>query len=100
MQKMKTLQMLQILLKPEVLLIKKHLNKILNGNIYQEVLPPFDPDWIRFFEMDLNLYYTVDPRVLILKGTVKIKQYVATKSNCIGNVPLKQKPTCPILLFI
>jgi hypothetical protein len=38
----------------------------------------------------------------ILKGTTKIKQDVDVdlKSNCIGNVPLKNKPTSRILLFI
>ncbi len=72
----------------------------MKAETYQEVLPPLDPDWIRFFEMNLNFYRTVDARVFILKGTVKIKQYVDLKSNCIEDVPLKDKPTSPILLFI
>jgi len=59
----------------------------LKAEIYQEVLLPLDPDWIKFFEMDLNLYHTINPRIFILKGTVKIKQDVASKSNLIGNVP-------------
>jgi hypothetical protein len=79
---------------------KKYLNEIYNANIYQEVLPPLDPNWIRFFEMDLNLYQTVDPRIFILKGTVKIKQDVSPKSNWLGNVPLKDKPMSPIVLFV
>jgi hypothetical protein len=45
------------------------------------------------------LFYTVDPRVFILKGTVKIKQNVVSKSTWIGNVSLKDKPTSPIFLF-
>jgi hypothetical protein len=72
----------------------------LKAEIYQEVLQPNDPDWIRFFEMDLNLYHTVDSRVFLLKGTVKIKQDVSSKSNLIGNVPLKDKPTFPILFYM
>jgi hypothetical protein len=71
----------------------------LNTDIYQEVLPPNDLDWIRFFEMDLNLFHTADPRIFILKGTVKIKKNIVSKSNWIGNVPLKDKPSCPILLY-
>ena len=63
----------------------------MNANIYQEVLAPLDTDWIRFFEMDLNLYHTVDPRVFILKGTVKIKQDVDTKSTLIGNFERKNQ---------
>jgi hypothetical protein len=50
--------------------------------------------------MVLNLFNTVDPRVFILKGTVNIKQDVAQKSNWIGNIPLKDKPTCPIVLLV
>ncbi len=59
----------------------------MKAEIYQEVLQPNDPDWIRFFEMDLNFYHIVDPRIFKMKGTVKIKHYVASKSNLIGNVP-------------
>jgi hypothetical protein len=50
--------------------------------------------------MDLGLFYTIDPRVFIVKGTVKIKQDVSIKSTWIANVPLKEKPTSPILLFV
>ncbi len=50
--------------------------------------------------MNLGVFYTVDPRVFILKETLKIKQDVASKSNLIGNLPLKDKPTPPILLFV
>ncbi len=47
--------------------------------------------------MDLKLYHTVDPRVFLLKGTVKIKQDVVTKPTLIGNVSFKDKSTSPIL---
>jgi hypothetical protein len=50
--------------------------------------------------MDLNLFNTVDHRIFILKGTVNIKQDVGPKTNWIGNVPLIDKPTCPIVLFV
>ena len=53
---------------------KKYLLECINANIYQEVLPPPNPNWIRFFEMNLGLFYTIDPKVFILKGNVKIKQ--------------------------
>jgi hypothetical protein len=69
---------------------KKHFNEILNANIYQNVLPPPDPNWIKFFEMQLGLFHTIDSRVFILKGTVKIKQDVSSKSNWLGNVSLKE----------
>jgi hypothetical protein len=49
--------------------------------------------------MDLNLFHTVDPKVFILKGTVKIKQDVGPKSNWIGNVPFTDKPFAPLFLF-
>jgi hypothetical protein len=49
--------------------------------------------------MKLNLFITVDPRIFILKGTVNIKQDVGPKSNWVGNVPLKDKPTSSIILF-
>jgi hypothetical protein len=79
---------------------KKHLDDILNAVIYQEVIPLNDPYWIRFFEMDLNLFQTVDSRVFLIKRTVKIKKNVSSKSTWIGNVSIKDKPTCPILLFV
>jgi hypothetical protein len=79
---------------------KKHLNQIINPQIYEPVLPPNSADWILFYSMDLNLFNTVDPRVFILKGTVNIKQDISLKTNWIGNVPLKDKPTCPIVLFL
>jgi hypothetical protein len=79
---------------------KKYLNQIINPHIYESVLPPNSVDWIRFYAMDLNLFNTVDPRVFILKGIVNIKQDVGPKSNWIGNVPLKEKPTSPIVLFL
>jgi hypothetical protein len=72
----------------------------LKAEIYQEVLQSNNPDWIRFFEVDLNLYHAVDSRVFLLKGTVKIKQDVSSKSNLIGIVPLKDKPTFPILFYM
>ncbi len=50
--------------------------------------------------MQLDLFHTIDSRVFILKGTVKIKQDVSSKSNWIGNVPLIEKPTSPIVLFV
>ena len=50
--------------------------------------------------MQLNLFYSTDSRVLILKGAVKIKQDVGSKSNWIGNVPLIEKPTPPIALSV
>jgi hypothetical protein len=51
---------------------KKHLNQIINPQISEPVLPPNSVDWVRFFEMQLDLFNTVDSRVFILKGTVKI----------------------------
>jgi hypothetical protein len=63
-------------------------------------LPPNSVDWVRFYEMDLNLYKTVDSRVFILKGTVKIKQDVGSKSNWLGNVPFKENPMSPIVLLV
>jgi hypothetical protein len=50
--------------------------------------------------MQLNLFHTIDSRVFILKGTVKIIQDVSSKSNWLGNVPLIEKPTSPIVLFV
>jgi hypothetical protein len=79
---------------------KKHLNQIINPQVSEPVLLPNSVDWIRFFSMDLNLFNTVNPRIFILKGTVKIKRDVSLKTNWIGNVPLKDKPTCPIVLFL
>ena len=79
---------------------KKYLNQIINSQISEEVLPPNTVDWIRFFEMELNLFHTIDPRVFILNGTVKIKQDVGSKLNLIGNVTLIEKPTSPIILLI
>src|SRR5882724_6948518 len=43
-------------------------------------------------------------KMLLIKNTclklfVKIKQDVSTKSTWIGNIPLKDKSTCPILLY-
>src|SRR5882724_11456213 len=78
---------------------KKYLLEVINANTWETVLPPHSAEWILYFEMDLGLFYTVDPRVLIVKGTVKIKQDVITKSTWIGNIPLKDKPTFPILLY-
>jgi hypothetical protein len=69
---------------------KKYLLEVINANTWETVLPPNSADWILYFEMELGLFYTVDPRVLILKGTIKIKQDVSTKSTYIGNVPLKK----------
>jgi hypothetical protein len=46
------------------------------------------------------LYRTTNPRIFILKGIVKIKQDVVSKSNFIENVLLKDKPTFLILLFL
>jgi hypothetical protein len=40
--------------------------------------------------MQLGLFHTIDSRVFILKGTVKIKQDVSSKSNWLGNVSLKE----------
>jgi len=79
---------------------KRHLNQIINSQASEQVLPPNSVDWIRFYEMDLNLFNTVDSRVFILKGTVKIKQDVSPKSNWVGNMPLKDNPTSPIVLFV
>jgi len=79
---------------------KKYFNQIINPQIYEQVLPPNSVDWIRFYTMDLNLFNTVDHRIFILKGTVNIKQDVGPKTNWIGNVPLIDKPTCPIVLFV
>jgi hypothetical protein len=79
---------------------KKHLYQIINPQISEPILPTNSADWIRFYTMDLNLFNTVDPRVFILKGTVNINQDVGPKSNWIGNVPLKDKPTCPIGLLV
>jgi hypothetical protein len=75
---------------------KKYLNQIINPQISEQVLPSNSVDWILYFSMDLNLFYTVDPKVFILKGTANIKQDVGLKSNWIGNIPLKDKPICPI----
>jgi hypothetical protein len=72
---------------------KKHRNQIINLQIFEPVLPPNSVDWVRFFEMQLDLFNTFNPRIFILKGTVKIKQDVVTKSNWLGNVPLIEKPT-------
>ena len=79
---------------------KKYLNQIINPQIFEPVLPPNSVDWFRFFSMELNLFNTVDHRIFILKGTVKIKQDVGFKTSWVGNVPLKDKPTCPIVLFL
>jgi N-acetyl-anhydromuramyl-L-alanine amidase AmpD len=46
------------------------------------------------------LFNTVNPRIFILKGAVNIKQDVSLKTNWIGNVPLKDKPTSPIVIFL
>ncbi len=48
----------------------------------------------------MNLFNTVDFTVLILKGNVQIKQDVGPKANWVGNVPLKDKLTSPIVLFV
>jgi len=66
---------------------RKYLNQIIKSQVSEPVLPPNSVDWIRFFVMQLDLFHTIDSRVFILKGTVKIKQDVASKSNLIGNVP-------------
>jgi hypothetical protein len=79
---------------------KKYLNQIINPQIYEPILPPNSVDWIRFYTMELNLFNTVDSRVFILKGNVKIKQDVGLKSSWIGNVPLKDEPTSPIFLLV
>jgi hypothetical protein len=79
---------------------KKHLNQIINPQISEPVLPPNSVDWIRFFEMQLDLLHTIDSRVFILKGNVKIKQDVSSKSNWLGNFTLIEKPTFPIVLFV
>ena len=78
---------------------KKHLNQIINPQISESILPPNSAEWIIYYSMELNLFSTVDPRVFILKGTVNIKQDVGLKSNWIGNIPLKDKPICPIIVF-
>ncbi len=70
---------------------KRHLNEILNINIYQEVLSPLDPDSIRIFEMDLNLYHTFDPRVFILKGTVKNQTKYSNNVNFDWKCAFKRK---------
>jgi hypothetical protein len=36
--------------------------------------------------MNLHLFRIIDPKILIIKGTVKIKQNVATKHTLIGSV--------------
>ena len=79
---------------------RKYLNQIINPQVSEPVLPPNSVDWIRFFAMQLDLIHTIDSRVFILKGTVKIKQDVSSKSNWIGNVPLIEKSTSPIVLFV
>jgi hypothetical protein len=79
---------------------KKHLNQTINLLISEPVLPPNSVDWIRFFKMQLDLFHTINSRVFILKGTVKIKRDVVTKSNWLGNVPLIEKPTSPKVLFV
>jgi hypothetical protein len=79
---------------------KKYLNQIINPQVSEPVLPPNSVDWIRFYEMQLDLFHTIDSRVFILKGTVKIKQDVSSRSNWIGNVPLKENLTSPIVLFV
>jgi hypothetical protein len=79
---------------------KKHLNQIINPQVSEPFLPPNSVDWVRFFELQLNLIHTIDSRIFILKGTVKIKQDVSSKSNWIGNVPLIEKSTSPIVLFV
>jgi hypothetical protein len=78
---------------------KKHLNQIINPQISEPILPPNSAEWILYYSMELNLFNTVDPRVFILKGTVNIKQDVGPKSNWIGNIPSKDKPICPIIVF-
>jgi hypothetical protein len=79
---------------------RKYLNQIIKPQVSEPVLPPNSVERIRFFEMKLDLFHTIDSRVFILKGTVKIKQDVSSKSNWIGNVPLKENPTSPIVLFV
>ena len=69
---------------------KKHLNEIINAQIYQHVLPPNSVDWNKFFEINLNIFYTIDPKIFTIKGTVKIKQNVATKHTWIGNVQVNK----------
>jgi hypothetical protein len=69
---------------------KKHLDDILKAEIYQPVLPPNNPDWIRFFEMNLLSYRTIDPEIFTIKGALKIKQNVATKHTWTGNVSVNQ----------
>ena len=78
---------------------KKHLNEIISAVIYRPIGPTNNVTWIRFFEMNLILFHTIDPKVFIIKGAIKIKQDITTKKTWVGNVPLKDKPTCPILLF-
>ncbi len=79
---------------------KKYFNQIINPQICEPILPPNSVDWILYFIMDINLFNTVNPRIFILKGTVKIKQDVSPKTNWVGNVPLKNKPTFPIVIFV
>ena len=65
---------------------KKHLNEIINAQIYQHVLPSNSVDWNKFFEINLNIFYTIDPKIFTIKGTVKIKQNVVTTKTWVGIV--------------
>ncbi len=68
---------------------KKHLNEITNAQICHPVLLLNPVDWIKFFEMGLNLFHTADPKVFILRRTIKIRQDAGLKLTGSATFPFK-----------